>query len=350
MNDERHSASRPRVEVCPDCSPGVTRRDFIRAVGGVVAAGAVGLPAAGRLSASPFAAEGKSSETWVKTFHDSLTEEQRKFMHFGFDHPLRSKISNNWDIVNPDVGAIGKFYTPDQQEVLGQIFRGIVTEDGYERFQKQMNDDAGGFDKYTCALFGKPGEKFEFVLTGRHLTLRVDGNSVENAAFGGPIFYGHAVEFNEKPDHPGNVWWHQARLANEIFKALDGEQREKALQPKVPADNAKVIELRPRGATIPGLAGEELSADQKELLERTLKSLLGMFRKSDVDEALACIKKNGGLEALRMAFYADEDIGSDGIWDCWRVEGPSFVWHFRGSPHIHVWVNLLHEPPRVALL
>jgi hypothetical protein len=22
------------------------------------------------------------------------------------------------------------------------------------------------------------------------------------------------------------------------------------------------------------------------------------------------------------------------------LEGPSFVWYFRGSPHVHVWVNV----------
>ena len=24
----------------------------------------------------------------------------------------------------------------------------------------------------------------------------------------------------------------------------------------------------------------------------------------------------------------------------WRLEGPSFVWYFRGRPHVHVWVNV----------
>ena len=61
---------------------------------------------------------------------------------------------------------------------------------------KQMDDDAGGFDAYHVAVFGEPGtdKPFEWVLTGRHDTLRADGNSVEGAAFGGPIFYGHAAD------------------------------------------------------------------------------------------------------------------------------------------------------------
>ena len=26
------------------------------------------------------------------------------------------------------------------------------------------------------------------------------------------------------------------------------------------------------------------------------------------------------------------------------VEGPSFVWHYRGAPHVHVWVNVSADP------
>jgi len=32
------------------------------------------------------------------------------------------------------------------------------------------------------------------------------------------------------------------------------------------------------------------------------------------------------------------------VWDNWRLEGPSFVWWFRGSPHVHVWVNVADSP------
>ena len=36
----------------------------------------------------------------------------------------------------------------------------------------------------------------------------------------------------EKPDHPNNVYWYQAKRANEVFQALDGKQREQALLDK----------------------------------------------------------------------------------------------------------------------
>ena len=342
-------ASDPRrstVEVCPICD-GQSRREFLRTVGGSIAAAAA-FPALGALAADEPGK--KTAETWVKTLYDGLKDEQRKIMCFPFNHPLRYKISNNWHIVDEKVGSIETLYTSDQKEVIRQIFRGVTSEEGYEKFQKQMQDDAGGFEKYTCAIFGRPGEaQFEWVLTGRHLTIRADGNSVENSAFGGPIFYGHAVTFDEKPDHPGNVWWHQSRLANQLYKALDGKQQKRSLLKEDPADAPSAIELRGPKAEIPGLSAGEMSGDQRDLLEKTIRSLLNMYRQSDVEEAIACLKAQGGIEKLHLAFYQAGDLGDDGIWDRWKVEGPAFAWYFRGSPHVHTWVNIAsRQPNRVA--
>ena len=38
-----------------------------------------------------------------------------------------------------------------------------------------------------------------------------------------------------------------------------------------------------------------------------------------------------------------DDLGNDGVWDIWRLEGPSMVWHFRGAPHVHTWVNIAKD-------
>ena len=345
---------RVHIEVC-ECGE-LDRRQFLRSIGVTAAAvGAAALPL-GRVIAAPAAAvvpaaavdeaAKKPAETFVKLLFDSLTAEQRKVMHFPFDHEKRSYIANNWHIVDQETASIGKLYTPDQQELIRQVLRGVTSEEGYEKFQKSMQDDDGGLGNYTCAIFGEPGaEKFEFVLAGRHLTLRADGDSVENAAFGGPIFYGHAVKGTEEPDHPGNVWWHQARLANKVFGALDGKQREKALGDNAPADDAESIRFKEKGSELPGIALAELSADQKELFRATVKSLLSMYRESDVEEAIRCLEKNGGFDALRMSFYKEGDTGNDGIWDRWMVQGPAFAWYFRGSPHVHTWVNIGHRPP-----
>jgi hypothetical protein len=52
------------------------------------------------------------------------------------------------------------------------------------------------------------------------------------------------------------------------------------------------------------------------------------------------LQAQGGLEKCSLAFYTSDDLGNDRIWDNWRIEGPSFVWYFRGVPHVHVWVHI----------
>ena len=326
---------------CSDCGD-VSRRRFLRTAATTAGAAGLSLGSAGSLLSAEEKKKAQPAETVVKQLFDSLKDKQRKLVCMPFDHAKRSMINNNWFIVDPKVASIGKLYNPEQQEMILQIFKGVTSEDGYGRFKKQMQDDAGGFDKYTCAIFGEPGTgKFEWVLTGRHLTIRADGDSVENTAFGGPIFYGHAAGgFNEKPDHAGNVWWHQARLANKLYAALDGKQRDKALVVESPPDSPKVVRLKGTKGKLEGLSGAEMSKDQKKLLDGTLRSMLNMYRKSDVDEALKCIDANGGLDALTVSYFDEGNIGDDEIWDRWMIEGPGMVWYFRGTPHVHTWVNI----------
>src|SRR3984957_20550913 len=153
--------------------------------------------------------------------------------------------------------------------------KNLCSEDGYERFMKQMDDDSGGFESYHVAVFGEPGtdKPFEWVLSGRHDTLRADGNSVEGVAFGGPIFYGHAADGhdNEDPKHTHNVWWYQGEQANKIFSTLDEKQRVQALVAKAQADTPAVIQLKgthlpQTGLDISGLDGQQ-KAMVRDLLE-----------------------------------------------------------------------------------
>ncbi len=281
-----------------------------------------------------------SSETLVATLYKSLTDQQKQAVAFEFNHPLQSKVDNNWHITPQ---KIGEFYSADQQAMIREIFVGMHNPEYVEKVLAHMQEDGGGLGNYSVAIFGEPGRgAFEFVLTGRHCTMRCDGDSVEGTAFGGPIFYGHASQsFNEKPDHPGNVYWYQAKQANEVFQALDGKQRAVALLADPREEKGTTtVELNSQKGRIPGLPVSEMSRDQKELVRKVLADLLLPFRKADANEAMADIERNGGIDHLTMSFYKNMDIGSDGVWDVWQLESPSMIWYFRGAPHVHVWVNV----------
>jgi hypothetical protein len=338
---------------CPNCDGDLDRRGFLRTVGATAAAAAAGtLPlfATPKVQAAPKTTS--AAETGVKALYDSLTDEQRKAICFDWDyqHPerglLRTHVSNNWQITKPHVRS--DYYTKKQQDIIHDIWKGIINPDWYARFVKQLKDDTRNQPwgaEQSIAIFGKPGdqEKFEFVITGRHMTLRADGNTESHVAFGGPIFYGHAASgFNEKAGHPFNVFWHQARAANLIYQMLDGKQREKALVSSSPHEAD--VPFQGEKGTFPGIPVTELADEHKKELQRVLTSLVEPFRVEDREEALDCLKKQGGLDKCSLAFYKDHDLSGQGEYDNWRLEGPAFVWYFRGAPHVHVWVNVADDP------
>lgn len=288
------------------------------------------------------AEEKPAAETKVTQLFKSLNEEQRKTLCFPFDHELRSKVDNNWMIVKQSIGSV---LDKNQQDLVKQIFMDLHSEEYAEKVLGQVvhDSDGEGFEaSCAVAIFGEPGTgKFELVLTGRHCTRRCDGDSVEGAAFGGPIFYGHAAGgFTEGPDHKGNAYWYQAVQANAVFQALDGKQREKALCEKGRAEQGTdTVKLKDQPDQIDGLLVSDLSKDQQGLVDKVLADLLAPFRKKDSEEARKLIKGHG-IDKLRMAFYKQGDVGDDKVWDVWQLESPNMVWHFRGYPHVHCWVNI----------
>jgi hypothetical protein len=324
-----------------DCVQSMNRRDFLKttATGLAVASLApLGAAAAG----SSGAARKDSPESVVASFYKSLSEEQRKEIVFPFDHKDRSKVDNNWFINEHRVGS--GFYSKDQQAMVREIFAKIHSPEYALKVIQQVEQDAGkeGFGGTAVALFGEPvSGKFEFVLTGRHCTRRCDGDSVEGAAFGGPIFYGHAPRGDqERADHPGNIYWYQAARANDVYRMLDGKQQKTALLNQARREQGTAtVKLTGQSSELPGIALSELSSDQRDEVRKVIADVLAPFRKEDADESLRMIERNG-LEKLHLAFYKNQDIGNDQIWDVLQIEGPSMLWFFRGAPHVHSWLHV----------
>ena len=315
-----------------------SRRQFLTR--GALAASAGVLGGVG-LAAAEERPKEVTGETLVSQLYKSLTEEQRKAVCFPYDHPLRQKVDNNWHITNSPIGTLFK---PDQVDLIKAIFNSLHSPEYQKEVWRQFNEDSGkgGFGSAAIGLFGDPGTgKFEFVFTGRHCTRRCDGDSEAGVAFGGPIFYGHASKgFNEGPAHEGNAYWYQAKRANEVFQALDGKQREMALLGTGREEKSnETVKLTGKAKGLPGIAMTELHGDQKDLVNKVLADLLAPFRKRDAAEAMKLIQ-GAGMENLHMAFYKNQDIGNDGVWDVWQLEGPSMVWYFRGQPHVHCWAHV----------
>jgi hypothetical protein len=327
-----------------------SRREFLQRTGqSALALGASACfpPLAARAVAG---AAKQPAESYVKLLFESLSPRQREQICFPWQHQdkdlglLRTRVSANWNVTDATINS--DFYKPEQRELVTAIYRGIIHPEWHERMDTQQYDDSGGWgENNSIAIFGTPGDgPSELVLTGRHMTLRCDGDSAEHVAFGGPIFYGHDPTGTGDDDarHEGNVFWSQAAEANKLYEALDGKQQKLALVKDAPGESD--IPFRGKNGKFDGIPVSELSADQKARVQEVLRKLVEPYRQSDRDEVIACLKAQGGIDACSLAFYQEGDIGNDNTWDIWRLEGPSFVWHWRGAPHVHVWVNVASDP------
>ena len=348
------AASGQAPQSCPECSPRIApadeldRRHFIR----VVAGGAVGMLGGSSLfSAKTIGAApeetvraAKPAEAFVREFFATLTAEQKAAMVKPWDHgaengamPTRLKTHNS----APFGKSLGQQFTKAQQELILTTFKAILSgEEAYERISRNGKwDNAGGFDGNGVAIFGDPSGKdpFSWVFAGHHLTLRCDGNSQPNAAFGGPMYYGHSANGHSET----NVFNYQTREVMNVFDMLNEEQRKHAVIVGSPGDGPGALKAHLIAKPPTGVSYAELDESQRVLVAGVMRTLISPFRKEDGDEVMQLIKTSGGMEQLRLAFYKGDAGKGNDRWDSWRIEGPGIVWNYRVLPHVHCFVNVV---------
>jgi hypothetical protein len=86
-----------------------------------------------------------------------------------------------------------------------------------------------------------------------------------------------------------------------------------------------------------------MSPELKKEMAELLSMLVAPFPIDEQAKVRACLNRQGGLERCSLSFYREGDLGDDGEWDNWRLEGPAFVWYFRGTPHVHAWVHVADD-------
>ena len=96
------------------------------------------------------------------------------------------------------------------------------------------------------------------------------------------------------------------------------------------------------------MAVADLDSQQKEMVRQLLEMMLRPFRACDAAEVRECLDVAGGADKLRLTYFKEGDIGDDGVWDIWKLEGPAFSWYFRGSPHVHTWLTWQGERESLA--
>jgi len=324
----------------PAPTDAMNRRSFLRTLGAAsLAAGAVSVPLLRTALASP-----SRRDALALQLYKSLSEEQVRSICLPANDKRRDFISNWW-YIQPE-HHINTTFKPDQLELIQKIFDGLHSPEHQDAVNKQVLKDQYGKSQNAPAVgfFGTPkDEDFEFIYTGHHVTRRCAVVPETGRGFGGhPIFYGHFLEqFNETKDHPGNPYWYQGRVLNEFIATLDGAQRDKVVVAGEPRSERADQVIRMKTQDWTGLRLGDLAADQKKAFVDTVRRMLSMFRKDDVDATLGVLGRGDVLDGLHLSCFSGEwDLGSDKIWDTWQIEGPNLVWYFRGKPHIHCYFHL----------
>ncbi len=273
-------------------------------------------------------------DSLIGELYQSLTAVQKAVVARPWNDGLRQRVNANWHVTKPVIGD--KFYDVKQRAMVEELVKQLTSESGHARLKAQTEEDDGGIEAYSMAWFGEPGSgKFEWMLTGRHLTLRADGNTQDKIAFGGPVVYGHGEESSPKE----NLFYYQTEKVQKVFEALSTDQRKAALlSSNPPSENS--VQIQGQKGSFAGIAVGDLNQEQTALFRDALGTILSMYRHDDSAEALKIIEQDGGLESLRLAYFKKPDLLGDGVWDMWRIEGPSAVVHFRGAPHVHAYIHI----------
>ncbi len=315
----------------PDC-PDRSRREFLKTLGTAT------LSSTFRLDDTTAAAAVTTilktpRETAVSRFYRSLTDLQRSRICFPAHHPLRTRVQPNWAIVKPTIGDL----PPKQRALCADVFHDLCSEDGRKRFLRQMDEDYGGFENYHVAIFGEPDtdQPFEWVLSGRHATLRADGNRIDGLPFTGPIFYGHAGQ-------SGNVWSFQGELARTIFKTFDGTQTAKVLAARFASDDIRSTKQRDVQNCGSNLSLGEFDNQQKAMLWNYLKGLFLPFRSITAASQSSFLGANVVDKFCLTNIHNNESINSY-MYTNFKFESPVCSWCFHEIPHVHAWLNINEE-------
>jgi len=345
---------------CPECDeaydfpepPPVDRRNFIRVLGGTAAAVAIGasgaIPSAKADETAEPPKQKKPAEELVKELFSSLKDEQKEKVAKTFDHgQSKTRRAMRLGMFNQPIGGvrINSVYTKAQEELIEKIVKSMSSgDDGYRQISRLGKwDGSRTLGGCGAMFFGDPttDKKYAFVFSGHHLTIRCDGDFEDGTAWAGPIYYGHSPNGWSG----GNVFNYQTKSVASVYKALDEKQRKGAvISMGNPGEMERSIKLKAKDEDRPGLPITELSKDQKTLVEKVMRSVLSPFRKEDVDEVMSIIKKTGGMDKIKLAFYSEGYEGAKTSdkepWSFWRLEGPGFVWNYRVLPHVHTYVNI----------
>jgi hypothetical protein len=321
----------------------MNRRELIKAGAGLGAIATVAAATRYALLAPPPRAGVASIDSLAAEVHAELSASAGAKACLAYDHPLRQVHNRGLWLGGVSVNAASLSW--DARRALTTLLREQLSAEGFERLLSQYPSRISGVNYLYLLMFGTPGHgPWQMLLSGIHLNLRV-GSAASDAtggpAFGGPQVYGDQ-RGNERAGLPGNVFRYQMQAAHELMAGLTPAQRSAIRVAQAPPQTC--IAIQGREGRFDGLPVADLPIQSRKLAQNVVAGILENYGEANAAWAMECLDRSGGVDGLH---FADYDVDYQGgrhagvnPSQVFRLEGPGAVFHFRGEPHVHAFVNV----------
>jgi hypothetical protein len=318
----------------------MNRRQLLKAGAGIAAVAAVGATARYAVLAPTQRHTGASTDELAVEIQDGLSEPARTRACFAWDHPLRQVHNRGLWCGGVSVNAATLSW--NARRALTDLLHAHLSEAGAERLLSQFPSRYAGVNYQYLLLFGDPRSgPWQMLLSGIHLNLRIAGRLRDGAAFGGPQVYGDQ-RGNGRAGLPGNVFRYQMQAAHELIGTLTPAQRAATRITLAPPQTC--IAVQGKAGRFDGPPVGDLPLKSRQLAQAVVAGILENYGEVDAAYAKDCLDRNGGVDALHFADYDVDFQGGrhagDSPSQVFRLEGPAAVFHFRGEPHLHAFVNV----------
>ena len=297
--------------------------------------------------------EAATHEQLVAQFAAALTPDQRAQIFLPWEHPSRQLVNTLAIRKSPHLGTL---LNAEQMPYAWRLWELMQSPSGVSRFREPLRAEAGGLDGCVLAIYGDPMKgPCQSVISGGHIELRAGAQT--NGGFGDGVAYGHQVG-NHQLRVPGNVWAHHSDVINALVGTFTPAQLVQAVVAEKPHE--LVLQVQGQGGRFDGLPVSTFDDRQRAGFCEGLATLLASYAPGYVEQATADLQFLGGIDGLHVALYAENGFYPDGkryaggevlpdqapYFQVWRVEGPGFVLHFEGFPHVHAYLRIAREPHR----
>jgi len=301
----------------------------------------------------PPRAEAASHGELVTGFAASLSPAQRVQVFLPWDHPSRQLVNTLAIRKSPHIGTL---FNAQQMPYVWRLWESMQSAAGVARFREPLRAEAGGLDGCVLAIYGDPASgPCQSVISGGHLELRAGTQT--SGAFGDGVAYGHQVG-NQQLRIPGNVWAHHSDAINLLAGLWTDEQLARAVVADKP--HQLLLQVQARGGRFDGLPVTTFDEQQRAAFCELLATMFASYAPQYAEQVTSDLQHLGGIDQLSVALYAENGFYGDGVryldvaprgderayFQVWRIEGPGFVLHFEGYPHVHAYLRITKDPDR----